>query len=453
MPSAARRWADSGARPARVDVLVVGAGIVGVSVASSLARRGARVTVIDSGSPREGSSAANAGHLVPSHVIPFASPGMVAAGVRSLARRDGAFALSPRLRAEVAPWLVRFASASTEANVRAGAPALDWLLSTSMTEVDRLIAAGADLDHAREGLIQVFTRAESLASAREEAAHMRALGYPAQEMALADLAAAEPLVQNAVGAIMLPRDGRLDPALLLDALRAEALAHGARFLPGRVTGIVVGATGCTVATDGGVHHAEQVVLAAGVWTPELARAAGVGGAGVSGVRSRAGDGAVGVPALPILPAKGYSVTVLDAPDLPTHPLLLMDQRLAVTPMRRGLRITGRFELTRASDRAVPPARAEALLTTARQALTLPVAARATQQWTGLRPATPDGLPVIGRLSPGSPVLVASGHGMLGTTSGPGTGELVAMLVAGEAAPIDLAPLSPQRFAGAPWRQR
>jgi len=418
-------------------VVVIGAGIIGASVASSLARRGATVTVLDPGPPREGSSAANAGHLVPSHIIPFASPGMVGAGIRSLARRDGAFAINPRLRRALAPWLAQFAAASTEANVRRGAPALEWLLGTSMSEVDRLLAAGVDLDHARDGLIQVFTRPESLAAARHEAQHMRELGYPAEEMSLDDLHSAEPLVHDAVGAILLTRDGRLDPALLLGALRAEATALGAEFRSATVTGIATGPT--AVITTEGPLPAEQVVLAAGVWTPELAATV------------PAADG--WTPRLPILPAKGYSVTVPDVPEAPHRPLLLMDQRLAVTPMGHGLRITGRFELTDPSDRGVPAGRTNALLVSARAALTLPAHARTTQPWSGLRPATPDGLPMIGRIAPGSPVVVASGHGMLGTTTGPGTGELVAAIVAGESLPIDATPLSPQRFARIPRRVR
>jgi D-amino-acid dehydrogenase len=418
-------------------VVVIGAGIIGASVASSVARRGAEVTVLDVGAPREGSSSANAGHLVPSHIIPFASPGMVGAGLRSLARRDGAFAISPRLRGGLATWLAQFAAASTEANVRRGAPALGWLLGTSMSEIDRLLAGGVELEHARDGLIQVFTRPESLAAARHEAGHMREHGYPAEEMSLDALHDAEPLVRHAVGAVLLTRDGRLNPALLLAALRAEAEAHGAAFRTATATGIATGPT--AVLTTEGPLPAEQVVLAAGAWTPELA--ATVPAADGWSLR------------LPILPAKGYSVTVADVPAAPRRPLLLMDQRLAVTRMGEGLRITGRFELTDRSDRGIPARRTDALLEGARAALTVPAGARATRPWSGLRPATPDGLPVIGRIAPSSPVVIASGHGMLGTTTGPGTGELVAAVIAGEALPIEVAALSPQRFARPTRRMR
>jgi len=145
--------------------------------------------------------------------------------------------------------------------------------------------------------------------------------------------------------------------------------------------------------------------------------------------------------------------VPEVPEVPRRPLLLMDQRLAVTPMGDGLRITGRFELTGPADRSVPAARTNALLDAARAALTLPADALPTQPWSGLRPATPDGLPVIGRIAPGSPVIVAAGHGMLGTTTGPGTGELVAAMVTGEELPLDVSPLSPERFGRLPRRVR
>ncbi len=227
---------------------------------------------------------------------------MVGAGLRSLARRDGAFAINPRLRRQLAPWLAQFAAVQHRGE-RAPRGARPGVAAGSLDdEVDRLLAAGVELDHARDGLIQVFTRPESLEAARHEAAHMRELGYPAEEMPLDALREAEPLVHDAVGAILLTRDGRLDPALLLDALRAEASRRTVRSsAPPTVTGIATGPT-AVLTTDGPIP-AEQVVLAAGVWTPELAATVPTA------------DG--WSPRLPILPAKGYSVTVPDVPEVPT----------------------------------------------------------------------------------------------------------------------------------------
>jgi D-amino-acid dehydrogenase len=408
------------------DVLVVGGGIVGTSVAAAVAERGASVVLLEPGGRSEGSSLANAGHLVPSHVIPFAAPGMVAAGLRSLLARDDAFAVHPRVGPQVGRWLWRFARSANARNVERGAPVLAALLDRSLQVVQELAGEGADLDLDTNGLLQVFTTQRSWTAGRHEAAEMRRLGYPARELTADQVVEREPTIRGAVGGVLLERDGRLDPALLVAALRHRALARGANLVADAAVGLSVRASGgVEVSTASGRLHAEQVVVAAGVWTPELVRVAG--------------------SVLPIVPAKGYSVTVPALERPPRGPLLLMDQRLAVTPLGQGLRISGRYELTRPGDRSLPQRRAEALVLRARPVLQLPLDAQAGQPWYGLRPATPDGLPVIGRLEPDSPIVVASGHGMLGTSMGPGTGRLVADILSGRPLSIDLAPLAPHRF--------
>jgi D-amino-acid dehydrogenase len=226
--------------------------------------------------------------------------------------------------------------------------------------------------------------------------------------------------------VELVDDGRFDPAGLLATVWAEAAAHGATAQAARVERIeVVGDRHVRVITDQGIVDAQQVVVAAGVWTPELCAPFG--------------------PRLPIRPARGNSVTLPDGPSL-RLPLLLTDQRLAVNPLAGGLRITGRFELTAPSHRAISERRTKELVRRAAQVLDLPADTAPQHQWTGLRPATPDGLPVIGRM-PGAPaVLVAAGHGMLGSTAGPGTGEAVAALLTGDTPLVDDAVVGPARFA-------
>lgn len=411
------------------DVLVVGGGIVGTSVAAALAVRGVGVVVLEGGPPTSGSSEGNAGHLVPSHRVPFAAPGMVRAGLRSLGSRDGAFALSGRLRGDpagAAGWLTRFARSANAANVRRAAPALAGLLDRSLELIAGLADAGVEVDFDARGLLQVFSSREAWAGGRHEAEVMRELGYPATELSATDVFDLEPQVVGAVGGILLERDARVDPELLLDALRDRAQGAGASFHPTRALAIAPSASGVAVSTTEGPMRAGHLVIAAGVWTPELVRRSGG-------------------PTLPIRAAKGYSTTVVGLRRLPTRPLLLMDQRLAVNPMAQGLRISGRFELTVPADRAVQPDRIHALVSAARPALGLPQVIHARRPWSGLRPATPDGLPVIGRIRPGSQILVASGHGMLGTSMGPATGELVADLICGAQPFVDPAPLAPQRF--------
>lgn len=410
--------------PAEVDVVVVGGGIVGRSVASSVARRGARVLLLDAGGERFGTSSANAGHLVPSHVVPFAAPGMVRAGLTSLARRDGAFALSPAAGAGITRWLWRFARSSTESNVVRGVPALRELLASSQAEVRRIRAAGVDLDHDSSGLLQVTRTSSGADSLRHESEVMGRWGVTTRLLSGEEVAAHEPALRPGVAAgLLLVDDERLDPALLLDAVLAEAVTHGAAVRSAVVTSIRPTPTGADVQTDRGLVRARDVVLAAGVWTAELGASLGA--------------------RIPVVAAKGHSVTVAPTQPVLRGPLLLLDQRLAVTPLRAGLRITGGYALTSARDRGVDPRRTADLVRRAGLELTLGPGTEPAREWAGLRPATPDGLPMVGRLATAPVVVLATGHGMLGTSMGPGTGELVADILDGRTAP-DV--LSPHRFA-------
>lgn len=410
-----------------VDVVVVGGGIVGRSVASSAARRGMSVHLLEAGGATEGSSAGNAGHMVPSHVVPFAAPGMVRSGITSLLRRDGAFAVSHHAGAGIVPWLWQFARSTTEANVARGVPALKALLDLTADEIERLATSGARLDAARTGLLQVCSSDASMREAEHEVATFQRWGVRARLLSAADMREAEPALRHGVrGGVELVDDGRFDPAGLLAAVWAEAAAHGATAATAHVQRIeVVGDRQVRVITDEGIVDARQVVVAAGVWTPELCTPFG--------------------PRLPIRPARGNSVTMPDGPRL-RLPLLLTDQRLAVNPLADGLRITGRFELTSPSHRAISERRTKELVRRAAQVLDLAADAPPQHQWTGLRPATPDGLPIIGRMPGASAVVVAAGHGMLGSTAGPGTGEAVAAILTGSTPVVEDHIVSPARFA-------
>ncbi len=405
--------------------IVIGAGIIGTSIASSLARRGIAVTVVDAGDERFGTSSANAGHFVPSHVLAFAAPGMVEAGFRSWRNRDGAFALNPSLRRDGAQWLARFVEACTDDNVRRAAPALQGLFDLTRAELDRLVTKGTSFDYRPSGLIEVFTKQNTFEAARHEIEVMCELGVEIEELSASQLLEVEPTLHGVAGGYRLIRDGRLDPSMLLDVVKTEAMAHGAEWVTAVVREIRPTRDGVNVVTTAGTMAAAQVVVAAGVWTPELVACLGV--------------------RLPVIPAKGYSVTLSGIQDLPALPLLLIDQRLAVNAMGRGLRITGRYELTTPYDLSIPPSRVKGLVDLARPVLGLPQNAQPTQPWAGLRPASPDGLPLIGRLSCDERVLVCVGHGMLGTASGPGTGEAVAAVMTGEALPFDMTVMSPERF--------
>ncbi|MEC9180069.1 MAG: FAD-dependent oxidoreductase [Actinomycetota bacterium] len=405
-----------------MNIVVIGGGIIGTSCAAFLAERGATVTVVDGDKPRFGTSIGNAGHIVVSHSIPFAAPGMVKSGLRSLLTQDGAFALSNRPGQGTLDWLIGFARRCTEANVATFHPGLEAVLRRS---AELLLSDGALEINAR-GLWQVFTGAGAGERAEREAGHMQTHGVRVRDIDEAELRAEPGLTDNVNAAIELTDDLGLDPAHLWMRMRQRGEDAGARWMTGVVTDVRSSPTVRTA--DGDLTlDADAVILAAGAWSPAVARSLDVD--------------------LPIRAAKGYSVTLPRTDTAPTRPMLLMDQRTAVNPLSDGLRLSARYEITSPDDRDIAQHRIPALIDRARIAIALPTAPESVQPWTGVRPATIDGAPYIGRLPQrgAQPVFVATGHGMIGTAMAAGTADLVTRLVYAEQISDAEARLGPQRL--------
>lgn len=410
------------------DVVVIGGGIIGRSVAAAVARRGATVTVVEPGGATFGTSVGNAGHLVPSHVVPFAAPGMVRAGLHSLMARNGAFAVSPRVVPGIGSWLWRFARSANEANVQRGVPVLRTLLDLTVQGVHRLIAHGASIDHEASGVLQLASSPASWGAVRHEMEGWARWGVRTHELDAQSVRAHEPALRTGVlGGVLLLDDARFDSALLHTAVADEGRRHGVADVAAAVRRIERVGGSVRVHTEAGLLRCGQVVVAAGVWTPRLLAPFGV--------------------KVPVRPARGDSVTLPNGPGVPRlrGAMMLVDQKVALSSLERGLRITGRFGLTSTSDRALHPGRARTLIRKAAGVLELDSTIEPQHMWTGLRPATPDGLPMLGRLDGAPEVVVAAGHGMLGSTTSLGTADVVAAIVNGDRPLVDLGVVSPMRF--------
>ena len=206
--------------------------------------------------------------------------------------------------------------------------------------------------------------------------------------------------------------------------RRNCEAIGVAFREEKVTGLSSTNRNVTVATATDSWISDYVVLAAGVWSRELARTIGEN--------------------LPIMAAKGQSVTLPEVIEKPTRTLMLADQRIATNPLDWGLRMSTGFALTSNSDMSVNPNASDKLIATARQVLNLPERLEIRNELAGLRPASPDGMPYIGPLPKAPRVIAATGHGMLGLMMGPGTGKFVADMISGRPVSRDVMKFSPAR---------
>jgi len=416
---------------ARRDVLVVGGGPVGACAAQALAADGASVTLIEKEAdicPAASGAHANCGLLVPSDVTPLAAPGALGQGLRWMLDSSSPFYIAPRPSGALLRWLRLYRAAATTARARAAAPVLRALHAVSADLHDELARVGGErwLDH-RNGLVQTCASPNAMDEAAGEAEVARELGVRADVLTSEDLRVRFPGVRaELAGALFFPEDGHMDPALFTRAMADKAAGAGADVRRGTEAIALepAGAGAVTVVTTRGEFLADQVVLAAGAWTPGLAKGLGL--------------------ALPIEPAKGYSVDVERPADFPELPLYLGDAHCVLTPLGDRLRLGGTLELS-GWDMRIRRKRVAGLRRAAQQVLGIPEDAPVRQIWRGPRPVTPDGLPFVGRVPRRERLILASGHCMLGLSLAPVTGKLVAELAGGKAPSLDLTALSPDRF--------
>jgi D-amino-acid dehydrogenase len=414
-------------------VVVIGGGVIGLSVAHACATKGHRVTVVERGEADRdaGCSYANAGMIVPSHIVPLASPGMVALALRWMFDSESPFHLKVRASADLVDWGWKFWRACTGEHVAHAAPLLRDLHVASHARYEKWAAQwGNRFDFVQSGMLVLCRTEHGLEEEARVATFARELGMPANVLSANDVAEIEPGIRTSVaGAIHFPRDARLVPARLMSALRDETqrigveLRHGVEVRSLRVDGARIAA----VETSGGAIAADEFVLCAGIWSSPLARELGL--------------------SLPMQAGKGYSLTVERPAQTMRTCAILSEARAALTPMGGTLRFGGTMEIT-GNDERVDSTRVRGLVKsigTYFPDMTPNVLASATIR-TGLRPCSPDGLPYIGRFARYANLSTATGHAMMGVSLAPITGTLIAQVLSGEPTSIPIAALSPDRYA-------
>jgi D-amino-acid dehydrogenase len=290
---------------------------------------------------------------------------------------------------------------------------------------------GLDCGYHRTGLLTLFRNRRSFEDGIKEANLQAANGITVKVLDGAAVRQMEPLVRpEVIGGVYLPGDAHFTPDLFVRGLARRARRNGLTIHPAtEVLGFEVSERKVTtVRTTRGDFQPDQVVIAAGAWSARLVR----------DLRLK----------LPLQPAKGYSVTVKRPATSPTIPLALGESRVIVTPMLSPsgpvLRFAGTLELA-GFDFSIDRRRVNALTRAARTYLVGMDDLETLEIWRGLRPCTPDDLPILGRPPSLDNVILATGHGMLGMSLGPITGKLVSQIVCGEKPDVDLKPLRVERF--------
>lgn len=419
--------------------VVIGAGIVGICTAIELRRSGLEVTVLDRLEPGQGCSFGNAGILAAQAVVPIGLPGAGGQLPRMLFDAESPLSLPWASLPRWLPWLLRMRRASTLSRVSEIADAMKALYRSTMQLHQELAreAGVPELVLPTPGLY--VHRSPSGTDLKQGLAWRlrRERGADIEVLEGAALREAEPALsaEYTRGVRMGPMGCTVNPLRLVQAYAALLVRMGGNVQRASVSHLQPRTPsanpgdgrreGVTVHTSAGPVHADLAVVAAGAWSAELLKPLGLN--------------------LPLIAERGYHVTFADPGVRLNHMVTEIEAHFACTSMEMGLRVAGTEELGGPDD-APRWRRAEVLQ---RQARRLFPAARLEQasQWMGPRPGLPDSLPAIGPV-PGQPgVFVAAGHGHLGLTGAPHTGQWVAEMVVGKRAAMSLAAYAPGRFGG------
>ena len=411
---------------------IIGGGIIGLSSAYYLNRSGWEVTVLDKGDFLDNCSYGNCGYICPSHFIPLATPGIVKQGLKWMWNSKSPFYVQPRLDWDLISWGLKFIRSATNKHVETSAVPLRDIAFLSKKEYEGWLSQpGFNFAYESKGLLEIFQTEAAAEHAHHTVEKANALGLEGTRLLnREELLAKEPHTRiNGIGAIYFNCDAHCYPNKLMSDLIADLKNKGVKLLPhSEVNGFETanGKISKIICADKNIEQ-DEVVMATGSWGKQTADLLGI--------------------RIPLMPGRGYSVTLENSPYKVIHPAVLVEGRAAITPMDGNkIRFGGTMEIT---SHKTPPRmnRVQGILDAVQRFFPdfdVPMPAK-ENIWYGYRPCSADGLPYIGRVNKIKNLTVATGHSMLGLSLGAGTGLLVDEIINGRKPSMDLRPFAVERF--------
>ena len=414
-------------------VTIIGGGIIGLSSAFYLQKSGWEVTVLDKGDFNDNCSYGNCGYICPSHFIPLATPGIVKQGFKWMWNSQSPFYVQPRLDWNLVNWGLKFIRSATKDHVQTAAIPLRDIAIISKREYESWLSIpGFDFAYQDKGLLEIFQTdtGEEHAKHTVEKAHELGLS-DTRLLNREELQALEPHTRlHAKGAILFNCDAHCYPNKLMQNLLHYLRQQGVKLAPnqeviqfektkGRIKKII---------TTDHVYEQDEVIIATGSWGRETAKLLSV--------------------RIPLMPGRGYSVTLENSPYKVNYPAVLLEGRAAITPMDGNkIRFGGTMEIT---SHKTPPRmnRVQGILNAVKRFypdFDVPLPPK-EKIWYGYRPCSADGLPYIGRVKKYDNLIIATGHSMLGLSLGAGTGKLVNEIVNNQPTSMDIKPFTVERFS-------
>jgi D-amino-acid dehydrogenase len=408
-------------------VIIIGGGAVGVCCAYFLANSGFRVLLLEENEICSGCSYGNLGLLAASHCTPLASAGVIAKAIKWTFDPESPFSIHWRADPQLAAWLLRYVRASYFMSAPATAELLRIVLD-SMSLFDQL-SRRDDLKfgYEKQGVLELFATRAAFRGASRRAESLRRAGLEVEILDSEATRLLEPAASaNVYGSLLYKDDCHVQPADFVLGLANVAKSIGAEILEqSAITSLRTSGNCITgVCTRDSYFPASTVILAAGCATPALVKPLGI--------------------SLPVQSARGYSFTAPGGGGNLLRPIMLAESKALLTPMGNDLRLGGVLELTEI-DSTVDTRRAQALVRSVRRYLSPEISFDGLEPWSGYRPCSPDGFPIVGWSQRWENLMYATGHGMLGLTLAPLTGQIAVELAAGRTLSNEMARFSSARF--------
>lgn len=435
-----------------MNAIIIGGGIIGLSTAYYLQESGWDVTILERSDGSDGCSFGNMGYLSPSHFAPLAQPGIISQGILWMFKQKSPFYVRPALRRDLMDWGMKFVRACNASHLERSAKPMAELLLLSRDLTAAWEHGGEmDFEYSQNGCINYFQTAKYEKGELDNARMGHELGLKIEMLDREQCQALEPeLPPDVRGGAWYHDDAMLYPNELMRQLAALLEKRGAKIIynaevvdiqkdKGEITTVHYHKLSEGMTSSHTLTTPDMVVLAAGSWSQPIAKMAG--------------------EYLPMMPGKGYSMTV-DVPNQPLrHACILLEAKVAITPWAKRLRIGSTMEIGAMNDRILFP-RVQGILEAVprffpgyandpafRELADLEQLKQKIKEkvWFGYRPLSADGLPYIGFAKKTKNLMIATGHAMLGLSMAAATGKLVSEMAAGQPTSIGVEAFDPKRY--------
>ncbi|WNJ90829.1 FAD-binding oxidoreductase [Bosea sp. 685] len=407
-------------------IVVLGAGMVGVSCALALQKRGFTVTLLDRRAPGQETSYGNAGVLARSSIVPLNNPGLWSKLTSYLGNTHPALNLDWRRALTRPGWLLRFLWESRPSQAAARIAALDSLTASTVTRHRELMAAAGVSHRLREtGTLKLWRGEDGHAAAQAEQDFLKQHGIASEVLDRQGISALEPALKPIFPAgLLTPSNASVDsPGAVTAAYAALFAQRGGRIEQAEIRTLKRNGDGWRVETDKGLYEADLAILALGPWSSDLLAPLGL--------NSR------------LDVERGYHRHLRpEAGAALSRPVFDVDGAYFMAPMEQGYRVTSGVDL---SLRDAPDNHRQIDQATASAREAFPLEEVVGETWRGCRPTLPDSLPMIGEAPRNPGLWLAFGNQHIGFSTGPITGEIIASMICGETPPADPKPFAPGRY--------